>query len=433
MSGFLTTGKLVLTNTQGNQDAFDRLRVCNPVTIFEINHSIGKNTFLVDEIVSGSGATSKEHIDNSYIEMAISAGSTGKVVRQSYEYIPYQPGKSKLMIFSSVIETHGGLPNVISRIGCFDSSVEKLPGTGTGNGVFFELDGTALYAVIRLNDVDGERVIRSSWNYDKFDGLGPSGFTLTTSDFANARLFAIDMEWLGVGRVRFGFFINGQFYLGHSFDHSGIGGSSGITVPYTKTAKLPIRFELSCSSTAGLTGPEMRMICASIISEGGYDPSGMSFSIGRSTGVSWTNGQRFIARAIISIKLRNEDPHIRKSILLKSLTILNQSARSVQWDLYLFPDETHLTTPNWQNIDTNNSSAKYDITGTLATTTNGVLLDCGYADYSGGASFPYTKYLASPLVNSSINGTSRVLTLVAVNLTNNAVTVNGSLSWVEIS
>jgi hypothetical protein len=95
------------------------------------------------------------------------------------------------MIFSGVIETHGGLPNVISRIGCFDSSVEKTAVPGTGNGVFFELNGTDLYAVIRLNNVDGERVIRTSWNYDKFDGLGPSGFALTTADFANARIFAI--------------------------------------------------------------------------------------------------------------------------------------------------------------------------------------------------------------------------------------------------
>jgi hypothetical protein len=433
MSGFLTTGKLVLTNTLGNQDAFDRLRVCNPVTLFEINHSIGKLPFLVDEIVSGVGATSNAIMDNSYIQMAISAGSTGQVIRQTYEYVPYQSGKSKLMIFSGVIETHGGLPNVISRIGCFDSSVEKTVVHGTGNGVFFELNGTDLYAVIRLNNVDGERVIRTSWNYDKFDGLGPSGFALTTADFANARIFAIDMEWLGVGRVRFGFFINGQFHLGHSFDHSGIGGSSGITAPYTKTAKLPVRFEISCSSTSGLTGPEMRMICGSIISEGGYDPTGMSFSYGRSTGVSWGNNQRFIARHIISIKLRDEDAHIRKSILLKSLTILNQSARGVQWNLYLFPNDNHLTSPSWQNIDINNSSTKYDITGTLISTTNGILLDGGYADYSGGASFPFTKYLASPLVNSSINGTSRVLSFIAVNLTTNAVTVNGSLSWVEVS
>jgi len=105
-----------------------------------------------------------------------------------------------------------------------------------------------------------------------------------------------------------------------------------------------------------------------------------------------------------------------------------------KWDLYLFPHDTHLTTPSWQNIDITNSSAQYDISGTLvANPANGVLLDSGYADYSGGASFPYTKYLASPLVNSSINGTSRVLSFIAVNLTTNAVTVNGTLSWVEVS
>jgi hypothetical protein len=173
------------------------------------------------------------------------------------------------------------------------------------------------------------------------------------------------------------------------------------------------------------------MICGSIISEGGYDPTGMSFSYGRSTAVALGNKG---TKHIISIKLRDEDAHIRKSLLLKSLTILNQSSRGVQWDLYLFPNDTHLTLPSWQNIDGNNSSAKYDITGTLvANPANGVLLDCGYADYAGGASFPFTKYLASPLVNSSINGTSRVLSFIAVNLTTNPVNVNGSLSWVEVS
>ena len=42
MSGTLTTGKIILTQTTSNNDAFDRLRVSNPSTLFKINHSIGK-------------------------------------------------------------------------------------------------------------------------------------------------------------------------------------------------------------------------------------------------------------------------------------------------------------------------------------------------------------------------------------------------------
>ena len=41
MSGTLTTGKLVLTNTQSNQDAFDRLRVSSPNTLFELHQIQG--------------------------------------------------------------------------------------------------------------------------------------------------------------------------------------------------------------------------------------------------------------------------------------------------------------------------------------------------------------------------------------------------------
>ncbi len=106
--GTITTGKLVLSNTTGNQDAFDRLRISEPTTLFEVHHVIGKNEKLIDELTSGSG-TSTHNSTNSYVEMALSSSGVGRVVRQSHEYIPYQPGKSRLMIFTGVLETSGGV------------------------------------------------------------------------------------------------------------------------------------------------------------------------------------------------------------------------------------------------------------------------------------------------------------------------------------
>ena len=75
-------------------------------------------------------------------------------------------------------------------------------------------------------------------------------------------IFAIDQEWLGVGRVRFGFVINGSFKLAHSFNHFLTG--DAIQVPYTQTAKLPIRYEISSKSS--VTGT-LRMFSSTVLSE----------------------------------------------------------------------------------------------------------------------------------------------------------------------
>ena len=437
MSGTLTTGKLILTQTTSNNDAFDRLRVSNPSTLFEINHSIGKVPFLINEVITGAGATSTAVLDNSYIAMTTSAGITGKVVRQSFEYVPYQPGKSKLMIFSGVLEAlNGGSTGILARIGCFDGYQEKTIVSGNANGLFFELNGTTLNVVERLNRTAGNdgdtRIAQSSWNFDKFDGTGPSGITI--NNYQKAMVFAIDQEWLGVGRVRFGFFINGVFLVGHVFNHSGLGTpkSTSITYPYTKTAKLPVRYEIS--STSASSNAEMRMICSTVLSEGGYEPTGMSFSWGRTTGAAVGT----TLMPILAIRLIGTEPSNRKTLLLKALSILNTSSnKSIQWDLYVFNDDTIFSTQSWTNLNTNNSAAQYSDTLTFTTPgsalpSTAVLIDSGYADVGVNiAQFSYEKYLSSPIVNSSIAGTSKVLCLCGVSLSSTA-TIHASLTWIEI-
>ena len=234
-NGTLTTGKLVLTDTQANTDAFDRFRVSEPMTLFELNQTNNKRNRFVDEITTGSGTST--HHPNSYIQMSLSSSGVGSVIRQTYEYIPYQPGKSRLMMFTGVLEAiNGGISGVTSRIGCFDDSGNKSSVAAPGNGIIFELTNDGLYVVERQND-SNTAVIQSNWNYDVFDGSGnsstnPSG--LLVNDYSKALIFIIDQEWLGVGPTRFGFMINGVFRLGHVFNHSGIGtpSSTAIEFPY---------------------------------------------------------------------------------------------------------------------------------------------------------------------------------------------------------
>jgi hypothetical protein len=432
MSTLLNNQKLILTNNTSNQDGFDRLRTSRPNTLFEINATTGKLPYLVDEVVTGS-AVSTANTNNSYIRMAVS--TTGdKVVRQTCEYIPYQPGKSRMMLFSTVLEAkNGGSPGVICRVGCFDSSVEKTfsGAEAPGNGCFFQLDNKTLSAVIRLNNTDLMKD-KLDWNYDNFNGNGPSGFTV--NDFSKAVILAIDQEWLGVGTVRFGFFIKGKFRLGHVFNHSGIGLpiSTGIKVPYTKTAKLPIRYEISTSSNVNA---EMSMICSTVISEGGYEPKGIMFSVGKATEltISPYNIDPIGIRPIISIRLRQEEPYNRKTLILKTMTLYTSTVYPLQWDLYILPNSTKLTGADWKKNDINNSCAEYDRTATAVDLTGSLLLGSGYAIQQNTLIYNYDRYLASLLVNSTISGQSKVLSLVGRRLDNNhAVKMFGSLSWREI-
>jgi hypothetical protein len=441
MSGTLTTGQLILTVPTTNTDAFDRMRISLPNTLFELNHGNGKLPFLIDEYISGAGATSIFHPNNSYIEMSLAPGATGKVIRQSFEYVPYQTGKSKFMLFSGVLEAiSGGVTGVVSRIGCFDGGVEKVaPTTGTGNGLYFELNNKVLSVCIRNNSTSAGNdndnvtsVAQTSWNYDKFDGAGPSKIVM--NDYSKAMIFGIDQEWLGSGRVRFGFFINGTFYLCHTFNHSGLGlpVSAAITIPYTRTAKMPIRYEIQSSINPGITA-EMRMVCSTVLSEGGLDPNGITYSIGRVTPKTIPKSPSTFT-PIISLKLKESEPYNRKTAVLQTISIFNNSNAGMQWDLYVLPDDSYLTGAVFKDVNSI-SVTQYDVSATAVNLTNAVAVQSAFADYYNNINFEGGSYLSQPLLNSSIKGKSRVFCLVGYVLDgiNQNINSYGSFKWIELT
>ena len=428
MAGTLTSGKLILTDTNGNADAFDRLRVSTPKTLFEIHHIFGKEPRVVDELTSGTG-TSTHNSSNAYVAMATNASGAGKVIRQSYEYIPYQPGKSKLMLFTGILETSGGRTNSISRVGCFDSTTEKTAVAGTGNGHFFELNETTMRVVERLNDTD-TAVAQASWNVDPFDGTGPSGFTISGADWGKCRIYAIDQEWLGVGVIRMGLFINGSFRECHRFNHSGLGSpsSTAITAPYTKLAKLPIRYEISSTVDASQNS-EMRMMCATVLSEGGFEPVGRIFGWSGQTEIAVTSTTVFVP--LFSIRIDETEPNNRISIIIKSIHLIDVSGASkyAHFHLYLLSDSSKITGGSWTSV--NESVAEVNTTATAVDTSGAISVGSGYMEVKTSEEFPYEKYLNSPIVNCGIDGTSRVLCIAAIKLNSN-VNMYAGAEWIDV-
>jgi hypothetical protein len=173
--------------------------------------------------------------------------------------------------------------NLTQRVGYFNEQ----------NGVFFQrIDGTnsfVLRSYVTGSVSDARSIPQSSWNGDKLDGTGASGYTL---DSAKSQILWMDFEWLGVGSVRCGFIIDGKYIVCHTFTNA-----NSITATYMTTAILPIRYEITSTSAVAAT---LKQICSSVMSEGGYNAQSANYTASRSTERS-TFSTTFIP--LVSIRL----------------------------------------------------------------------------------------------------------------------------------
>lgn len=253
VTGVVTT---VITGT--NVDAFGRLRVSNPTTLFDSqNLYIDGGQF---SNVTATGGTVTYVPAESSFNLAVTAANGSSVINQAKTTQAYQPGKSMLTMNTFAFATL--VSGCRQRVGYFTAS----------NGVYFEANGGDLYLVIRSSATGSlveERIAQANWNGDSLSNLvgsNPSGINL---DPALTQIFWCDIEWLGVGNVRAGFVINGSFIVCHTFQHAN---QTGNTRVYMTTATLNPRYEITnTSATAGAR--TMKQICSTVISEGGYNPT----------------------------------------------------------------------------------------------------------------------------------------------------------------
>lgn len=272
-------------------DAFGRLRVSDPFTLFETQARYFDHKQFANSI-SGTANVVYVQAQSSY-QLNVGSASGDSAIQETVKVFPYQPGKSQLTLNSFCFATPK--TNLRQRVGLF----------GANDGVFFENDGTYNYFVIRSASTGvEERVRQDAWNTDRLNGSGgatnPSGYTLNVG---RTQIMFADVEWLGVGTVRVGFVINGAYEICHVFNHAN---QSGNTQVYMTTATLPIRYEIT--NTGATTGASMMtQICSSVVSEGGFqlagtgNPRAASHALG--TPVRLPNDQSF--KPVLSIRLKS--------------------------------------------------------------------------------------------------------------------------------
>jgi hypothetical protein len=234
---------------------------------------------------------------------------------------------------------------------------------GASNGMFLEQDGTTISFVERSSvtgSVVDTKVAKASWNIDPMDGTGPSGYTL---DLTKAQIFWMDVEWLGVGTVRLGFIINGEFVHCHSFHHANL-----ITSTYITTASLPLRYEIANTDTTASIST-LKQICSTVLSEGGYELRGLQQAIG--TTITAPSSLTTAGTFYPVISLRLKAAALDAIVILTAISVLGITSANYLWRLV-----GTATTTGGTWVGVTDSSVEYNLTGTA--TTGGRILAQGY-------------------------------------------------------
>lgn len=367
-------------------DAFGRLRTSDCFTTFNYYPSaMTTNTTLdIDVWVSGQTGGAQSYNSFNYINMPISGSGVTYSYRTTKQPMIYQPGKSRLIFMTGVLMTTvpPSSGTAFSHMGIFTLDSASPP--AVTQGTYLLTDGINLYWKDVLQGPIVESVIQSSWNIDTFNGNGPSGKTLTIANAAETLLIVIDQEWLGVGRIRCGFIIDGVIYYAHQFLHN------NMTIQYTNTPRLNLSYYI-----VGSSANSMRQMCSTNIIEGGY------FTTGR-LNTAYTNLANFITVSTISeyvlLAMRIQSSFQYATFFIKAVNIFfsGSATEYAQYKIQLFSTNGSIgaltgAAPAFSVLP-NSSIEYYSGNGTVAVSTPGIIINSGYLDKSSNSNISLTDF-----------------------------------------
>ncbi len=386
-------------------DAFGRLRTSSPFTIFDSQYRYSDNGKW-DTLTATNGSATYVSTENA-MALAVTNESGSKVVRETRRVMPYQPGKSLLIIASFCL---GSLkPNLRQRVGYF----------GNDDGIFLETNGEDVSLKLRSRSLNTTlSVSQSEWNGDKFDG---SGYSKRTIDFTKAQIFWIDIEWLGVGDVRCGFVVDGHLIVAHTFHNDNI-----RTTTYMSTACLPIRYEIeNLAGTSGST--TMKQICSTVISEGGYEQITKQWSATRTGAIASVDVATGWA-PVVSLRLKSG---YTDAIVLPSQIHIIGSGNSSTYEYACIRNAT-ITGGDWTTHTGSGGVLEYNINATSMS--GGTVEDSGIFASSNQSSALINAYLPNTFeqqLGRTISGTADTYTLAVRHLVTGG-NVYGTLNWNSI-
>lgn len=404
-----------------NFDAFQRLRVSDPMTLFDSSHRYADNGLWVSS--TAGTATVVFNINQGLVDLNVGSASGDTIVRETTKVFSYQPGKSLLVMNTFVMEP--AKTGLRQRVGYY----------GASNGIYFQLEGSTAAFVERslvTGSITESRISQfggvyggadTGWNYDKMDGTGPSGITL---DLTQAQILWMDVEWLGVGTVRIGFVINGELILCHKFNHANI-----IESTYITTASLPLRYEIT--NTGATSGSStLKQICSTVISEGGYELRGAQRAIGTPITSAYAISTAGTYYPVVSIRLKSSPNRLDAIVILTALSIMGASTGNFNWRVTI----GGTTVGGGWVSGGSDSSIEYNLSGTSISGSTRRVLGGGYfartTQSSSVIDIGKDALFKFQLERNGLTNTPYEMTLEIAAGTNTE-TVFGSIDWEEVS
>jgi hypothetical protein len=394
-------------------DAFNRLKISTPFTLFDSQHRYQENdkwdTFGV------TGGTATYVLNESAIDLSVGVTAGAKVTRETKRIFSYQPGKSLLIL--NTFAFNAPKQNLRQRVGYFGITGGATFGVPY-NGVYLEQNGLTLSINLASGSLNQTTTVnQSSWNGDKFDGNGSSQRTL---DASKANIFWSDIEWLGVGDVRTGFFVDGKPVVAHTFHNDNVHATT-----YMTTANLPIRYELENTSTTS-SSSTMKQICSSVQSEGGYEGFSRRFNVTKNGSNPTTLTTQDIQYPMIALRLNSN--RLDGVVVPSNLSIILEETAAnkpdtVQYRILLNPT---LTGGTWETHF--NGNVDYNVTATGIT--GGTDIIGGYISSSGSLDITSINNFNFQLGRTQ-KGVSDIFVLSLTPI-NDGAQVYCDLSWFEI-
>ena len=379
----------------GAYDAFGRQRFSQPFTLFDSMLRYSKRTDLWDE-ATVSGGTTNYLVNESSLELKTTVASGDTVIRRSRRHFPYQPGKS-LMFMASFVG-NAPIAGLVQEVGYFDND----------NGIILRTNGTSVQFVVRSSatgTVQENVVNQAEWNIDSFAAF----------DFTKANIFIADLEWLGVGRVRCGFVVDGEIRYCHEFNHS-----NNIDKVYMTSAILPASYRLH-NSSAIASPAVLKQICTNVVSEGGYQPTGPIYITGRGAGSFVEISSETMVAAIRMASGRTDNVIIPAQI---DASIGGNPAANLvaQWRLRLNPT----VSGTWLSADNGRGNVQVMSSGTFS---GGTIVGAGLVASRSSIEFNPESGLALSL-GQAIDGTSDVIILTLQ--CSSSENTTGLIGWREV-
>ena len=220
--------------------AFGEILVAQPTPIAQLDFVYGINTVVSSNVLYGSNAT--VNVSSGLLQVTANATSGGSMAMfRPKKFIKYRSGESTLTRMTGAFTSGAPAQSLqIAGTGFLEPTSNVLI-----DGMGFGYQGS-VFGVHWFRNSSNTFIPQTSWNSDKLDGTGPSGFTIVPT---NLNIFQYKFQYLGAGNLFFYVIVpaSGRWVLAHMIQNAGT-----LATPVFRDPTMHAMWYSNCYTTSSI-------------------------------------------------------------------------------------------------------------------------------------------------------------------------------------